>query len=114
MSEASPKERLKVKYKVKTGAKGEAQRLKVGEEVMEDTSDEQNLNKVEYEPRTQPDTVPGYKDLVTTMMGQLERAARSQDLTIGDLVFDIVKEVIAETVGGLVTRSLGLSTGRSG
>ena len=32
--------------------------------------------------------------------------------TIGDLVFDIVKEVIAETVGGLVTRSLGLSTGR--
>ena len=27
-------------------------------------------------------------------------------------MFDIVKEVIAETVGGLVTRSLGLSTGR--
>ena len=28
-------------------------------------------------------------------------------------MFDIVKEVIAETVGGLVTRCLGLSTGRS-
>ena len=34
--------------------------------------------------------------------------------TIGDLVFDIVKEVIAETLGGLVTRGLGLGTGRSG
>ena len=28
-------------------------------------------------------------------------------------MFDIVKEVIAETLGGLVTRGLGLSTGRS-
>ena len=34
--------------------------------------------------------------------------------TIGDMVFDIVKEVIAETLGGLVTRGLGLGTGRSG
>ena len=30
------------------------------------------------------------------------------------MVFDIVKEVIAETLGGLVTRGLGLGTGRSG
>merc|ERR1739842_65251 len=112
MIEASPKERLKVKYKVKTGGKGEGQRLKVGEEVLEDKNEDEYLNTLEYEPRTQPDA-PTYKDVVTTMMGQLERAARSQDLTIGDLVFDIVKEVIAETVGGLVTRSLGLSTGRS-
>ena len=29
-------------------------------------------------------------------------------------MFDIVKEVIVETLGGLVTRGLGLGTGRSG
>ena len=34
--------------------------------------------------------------------------------TIGDLVFDVVKEVVAETLSGLVTRGLGLVTGRSG
>eukprot|EP00090_Calanus_glacialis_P001888 TRINITY_DN11408_c0_g1_i4.p1 TRINITY_DN11408_c0_g1~~TRINITY_DN11408_c0_g1_i4.p1 ORF type:complete len:159 (-),score=52.31 TRINITY_DN11408_c0_g1_i4:16-492(-) len=118
MTEASPKERLKVKYKVKTGGKREGQRLKVAQEVMEDDSDSSldYLNTVETHPpqaRTQP-TSPSYKEVVTTMMGQLERAARSQDLTIGDLVFDIVKEVIAETLGGLVTRGLGLGTGRSG
>ena len=79
MTEASPKERLKVKYKVKTGGKGEGQRLKVGEEVLEDKSEDEYLNTVEYEPRTQPDA-PTYKDVVTTIMGQLERAARSQDL----------------------------------
>ena len=84
MTEASPKERLKVKYKVKTGGKGEGQRLKVAQEVMEDDSDSSldYLNTVETHPpqaRTQP-TSPSYKKVVTTMMGQLERAARSQDL----------------------------------
>ena len=34
--------------------------------------------------------------------------------TIGDLVFDIVKEVVTETLSGLVTRGLGLETARSG
>ena len=29
-------------------------------------------------------------------------------------MFDIVKEVVAETIGGLVTRSLGLGTARQG
>ena len=84
MTEASPKERLKVKYKVKTGGKGEGQRMKVAEEVMENDSDSslEYLNTVESQPpsaRTQP-VSPGYKEVVTTMMGQLERAARSQDL----------------------------------
>merc|ERR1712106_48593 len=116
MTEATPKERLKVKYKVKTGEKGE--RMKVGEEVMENNSENslEYLNTIEYKqalPKTHPDTA-SYKDVVTTMMGQLERAARSEDLTIGDLVFDVVKEVIAETLGGLVTRGLGLGAGRSG
>ena len=84
MIEASPKERLKVKYKVKTGAKGVKQRLKVAEEVVERDSDSslEYLNTVESDPlqsRTQPAS-PSYKDVVTSMMGQLERAARSQDL----------------------------------
>ena len=84
MTEASPKERLKVKYKVKTGGKGEGQRLKVAEEVMDDDSDSslEYLNTVDTEPpqgRNQP-VSPGYKEVVTTMMGQIERAARSQDL----------------------------------
>ena len=84
MTEASPKERLKVKYKVKTGGKGEGQRMKVAEEVMENDSDSslEYLNTIDSEPpqpRTEPAT-PGYKEVVTTMMGQIERAARSQDL----------------------------------
>ena len=82
MTEATPKERLKVKYKVKTGGKGE--RMKVVEEVMENDTDSslEYLNTIEYKP-VQPKTYPdphSYKEVVTTMMGQLERAARSQDL----------------------------------
>ena len=34
--------------------------------------------------------------------------------TIGDLVFDIVKEVVAETISGLFSRGLGLGTARNG
>ena len=34
--------------------------------------------------------------------------------TIGDLVFDIVKEVVAETISGLFSRGLGLTTSRNG
>ena len=82
LTEASPKERLKVKYKVKAGGKGEGERMKVGEEVMEDSNDNtlEYLNTVEYEP-IQPRTQPAsYQEVVRTMMGQLERAARSQDL----------------------------------
>ena len=33
---------------------------------------------------------------------------------MGDLVFDIVKEVVAETISGLFSRGLGLSTARNG
>ena len=82
MTEATLKEKLKVKYKVKTGVKGE--RMKVAEEVMENNSENslEYLNTIEYKqalPKAHPDTA-SYKDVVTTMMGQLERAARSQDL----------------------------------
>ena len=34
--------------------------------------------------------------------------------SIGDLVFDIVKEVISETLSGLFSRGLGLHTARNG
>ena len=33
---------------------------------------------------------------------------------MGDLVFDIVKEVVAETISGLFSRGLGLGTARNG
>merc|ERR1719414_457826 len=59
--------------------------------------------------------VKSYRDVVTGVMGQLQRTARAQDLTVGDLVFDIVKEIIADTLSGLVTRGLGLGgTARNG
>jgi len=59
--------------------------------------------------------VEGYKQIVTGVMGLLQRTARAQDLTVGDLVFDIVKEIIADTLSGLVTRGLGLGgTARNG
>ena len=41
-------------------------------------------------------TPDSYKQTVTTIVGQLQRAARSQDLTLGDLIFDVVKEVSIE------------------
>ena len=69
-----------------TGGKGEGQRLKVAEGVMEkdnDSSLEYMNTAVESQPllqsRTQP-VSPGYEDVVITMLGELERAARSQDL----------------------------------
>merc|ERR1719384_2598858 len=58
--------------------------------------------------------VKSYRALVTGLMGQLQRTARVQDLSVGDLVFDIVREVIAETISGLFARGLGLQTARTG
>ena len=45
MTEATPKERLKVKYKVKTGVKGE--RMKVGEEEQEEKEEAPYLQRGE-------------------------------------------------------------------
>ena len=88
MAVPSPKEKFKVKYKVKSGVKGE--RMKVLE-----TSDDLNLqnksgtealNIIETGPTIKEaskpihSTIPDYKDTVKTIMGQLERAARSGDL----------------------------------
>merc|ERR1712141_691826 len=58
-------------------------------------------------------TPDSYKQTVTTIVGQPQRAARSQDLTLGDLIFDVVKEVVAEQISGLLSRALGISTARS-
>ena len=80
--ESSPKERLKVKYKVKKMGEGDSVRMKVAEEVM--IPDSVNAIEVEsLEARAQPEfvgAVGSYKEVVSTMMSQLERAARSQDL----------------------------------
>ena len=77
MTKASPKERLKVKYKVKTGGKGEGQRLKVAEGVMEkdnDSSLSYMNTAVESQPllqsRTQP-VSPGYEYYIIKKKNQM-------------------------------------------
>lgn len=50
---------------------------------------------------------------VNDMVGEIRRKARGYDGSIGDLAFDVVKEVVAEIVSGFLTSSLGLSTGRN-
>ena len=130
---ASPKGRLKVKYRVKPG----------GDKVMVKTvSEEENVEEMltnevdgdalmlEARDLLMASTPDSYKQTVTTIVGQLQRAARSQDLsvnnrfhsnnydtisfsTLGDIIFDVVKEVVAEQISGLLSRSLGISTARS-
>merc|ERR1711902_33407 len=108
----SPKERLKVKYKIRTGTNGDVEKQKITEEILR--SEAETLNNLVEIEREEADVVNNYRSLVTGVIGQLERAARAQDLTIGDLVFDIVKEVVAETISGLFSRGLGLGTARNG
>ena len=63
MTEATPKERLKVKYKVKSGGKGE--RMKVAEEVMKNDSDSslEYLNTIEY-MQALPKTYPALSKII--------------------------------------------------
>merc|ERR1712173_50473 len=131
---ASPNQRLKVKYKIKK-TNGEVQKQQIGERVMivHPEAEEVDLNEARALQDVDTNTininmldslglapeivakVEGYKQIVTGVMGQLQRTARAQDLTVGDLVFDIVKEIIADTLSGLVTRGLGLGgTARNG
>merc|ERR1712079_260383 len=111
-NEASPKERLKVKYKIRTGNNGDVEKQKINEEILR--SETETLNNLVQAERQEKEAVNNYRTVVTGVIGQLERAARAQDLTIGDLVFDIVKEVVAETISGLFSRGLGLGTARNG
>merc|ERR1711997_1137212 len=111
LASPSPKERLKVKYKIRTGSHG-TEKQKINEEILR--SETETLNNLVQIERKEMDAVNNYRSVVTGVIGQLERAARAQDLTVGDLVFDIVKEVVAETISGLFSRGLGLSTARNG
>ena len=87
---ASPKGRLKVKYRVKPG----------GDKVMVKTVTEEGLTEKENMEEVLTNEVDGdalmleardllmastpdsYKQTVTTIVGQLQRAARSQDLSV--------------------------------
>ena len=82
---ASPKGRLKVKYRVKPG----------GDKVMVKTvSEEENVEEMltnevdgdalmlEARDLLMASTPDSYKQTVTTIVGQLQRAARSQDLSV--------------------------------
>merc|ERR1712203_286412 len=118
---ASPKGRLKVKYRVKPG--GDKVMVKTVTE--EGVAEKENMEEVltnevdgdalmlEARDLIMASTPDSYKQTVTTIVGQLQRAARSQDLTLGDIIFDMVKEVVAEQISGLLSRSLGISTARS-
>merc|ERR1712141_40983 len=118
---ASPKGRLKVKYRVKPGGDKVMVKTVTEEGVAEKTNVEEVLTNevdgdalmMEARDLLMASTPDSYKQTVTTIVGQLQRAARSQDLTLGDLIFDVVKEVVAEQISGLLSRSLGISTARS-
>merc|ERR1712117_717695 len=141
-AQASPKERLKVKYKIKkSNNNGEQlEKQKINERLMvvepepvdtqsyadpEEVSGFESLssnsllregidNNVFGLGEETLKRVKSYRAVVTGLMGQLQRTARAQDLSVGDLVFDIVREVIAETLSGLFARGLGLHTARNG
>merc|ERR1712032_13870 len=138
-AQASPKERLKVKYKIKnSNNNGEhLEKQKINERLMvvePEPVEELDLEAVSgFESLSSNSLlregidnnmfglgeetlarVKSYRGLVTGLMGQLQRTARAQDLSVGDLVFDIVREVIAETLSGLFARGLGLHTARNG
>merc|ERR1712026_323298 len=98
-------------YKIRTGTNG-MEKQKINEEILR--SETETLNNLVQIEKQEEDVVSNYRSVVTGVIGQLERAARAQDLTIGDLVFDIVKEVVAETISGLFSRGLGLGTARNG
>eukprot|EP00090_Calanus_glacialis_P000738 TRINITY_DN10514_c0_g1_i1.p1 TRINITY_DN10514_c0_g1~~TRINITY_DN10514_c0_g1_i1.p1 ORF type:complete len:152 (+),score=30.92 TRINITY_DN10514_c0_g1_i1:44-499(+) len=113
---ASPKERVMVKYKVKDGVMGERVKITDIKNIVDKTKDyQETLNIVETGPIITEETnsAPDYKKTATLMMGQLKKAARAGDLTMGDIVFYVVKEVVAESLGGVATSVLGLQS-RSG
>ena len=87
---ASPKGRLKVKYRVKPGGDKVMVKTVTEEGVAEKTNVEEVLtNKVdgdalmmEARDLLMASTPDSYKQTVTTIVGQLQRAARSQDLSV--------------------------------
>ena len=88
---ASPKGRLKVKYRVKPGGDKvmvktvteEGLAEKVNEEVLTNEVDGDAL-MLEARDLLMASTPDSYKKTVTTIVGQLQRAARSQDLSVNN------------------------------
>ena len=88
---ASPKGRLKVKYRVKPGGDKvmvktvteEGLAEKVNEEVLTNEVDGDAL-MLEARDLLMASTPDSYKQTVTTIVGQLQRAARSQDLSVNN------------------------------
>ena len=86
---ASPKGRLKVKYRVKPGGdkvmvktEGLAEKENI-EEVVTNEVDGDAL-MLEARDLLMASTPDSYKQTVTTIVGQLQRAARSQDLSVNN------------------------------
>jgi len=149
---AQPKERMRVKYRIKSGGgkrvidKTVAEAVLVPEErVSSLVNNEVNVEGREnqfsaYEEKKENgiedltteeimETVAGMGDelqvglkgmlgdygvAVASITEGITRAARSNQRSVGDIVFDVVKEVVAEVVGGVLTRAFGIGTARSG
>ena len=87
---ASPKGRLKVKYRVKPGGDKVMVKTVTEEGVAEKTNVEEVLTNevdgdalmMEARDLLMASTPDSYKQTVTTIVGQLQRAARSQDLSV--------------------------------
>jgi hypothetical protein len=87
-TDATPKERVMVKYKVKDGGKGERVKMLdiIENEKVKHMNAQEALNMVETAPtitersKSIPSSIPDYKDTATIIMGQLQRAARNGDL----------------------------------
>ena len=81
---SSPKGRLKVKYRVKpSGDKVMVKTLTTEEESMEEVATNEvdgDALMMEAKDLLMASTPDSYKQTVTTIVGQLQRAARSQEL----------------------------------
>merc|ERR1711936_1365394 len=96
---ASPKGRLKVKYRVKPG----------GDKVMVKTVTEEGVAEKDNVEEVLTNEVDGD----ALMLEARDLLMASTPDSLGDIIFDVVKEVVAEQISGLLSRSLGISTARS-
>lgn len=143
-----PKDRMRVKYRVKSGAgkrvvdKAVAEvvnlnGMETGDEILNEEQEgrlgkdfDLNTNLIE-EPTPDEvfETVAGMEDELKEGLGEIlgeygaslvdiaqgiNRAARFNERNVGDVIFDVVKEVVAELVGSMLFRSFGIGTARGG
>merc|ERR1712060_671667 len=64
LASPSPKERLKVKYKIRTGSHG-VEKQKINEEILRSEETEESLNNLVQIEREQADVVNNYRSVVT-------------------------------------------------